>query len=270
MIDLHCHILPGIDDGAKSFEEALEMARIAEEDGIEIIVATPHLFRENYGNEDFGEIKRKIKKLNQVLRQNRVNVKILNGAEVHISHNLIEEIKKNRENLVLNQSSFMFVEFPSDHVFRDVKNLFFELMSEEITPIIAHPERNTVFTHNPSLLFDLIQMGGLSQANSGSFLGLYGSKSKESALNFLELNLIHFLASDGHNAELMAPRLSSAIRMIVSRIGEEKAYFLVRDNPRAVIEDRDIPGFFDPIDPKTKEKSLKIKIPGIFRKNRDL
>jgi protein-tyrosine phosphatase len=264
MIDLHCHILPGLDDGAKSFEEALEMARIAEKDGIEIIVATPHMFREGYVYDDFKEIEDQITKLNHVLRENTVNVKILKGAEVHISHNLIEEIQKNRENLVLNESSYMFVEFPSDHVFRDVKNLFFELMGEGITPIITHPERNSVFSHNTSLLFELTQMGGLIQVNSGSFLGFYGSRAREAVHYFLELNLIHFIASDGHNTKAIAPRLSGAVREVSSRVGEEKANVLVKDNPLAVLEDRELPDFFDPIDPREKEKSLKIKLPDIF------
>jgi protein-tyrosine phosphatase len=158
MIDLHSHILPGLDDGAQSMEESLEMAKIAERDGVEKIVATPHLFRGNFiyedlgiiGNfiyEDLGIIEIKRSELSQVLKENNIHVEILAGAEVHVSHNLIDEIRKNRENLVLNQSSYMVVEFPSDLIFSGAKNLFFELMSEGIIPIIAHPERNSVFIH---------------------------------------------------------------------------------------------------------------------------
>ncbi len=264
MIDLHSHILPGLDDGARSVEESLEIAKIAERDGVEKIVATPHLFRGDFIHENLSIIEKKRSELSQALKENNIRVEILAGAEVHISHNLIEEIRKNRENLVLNQSSYMFVEFPSDHVFSGANSLFFELMSEGINPIIAHPERNSVFIHSPSLLYELIQMGGLSQANSGSFSGLYGRRVEEAVLHFLELNLIHFIASDSHNNYSLVSRLSEAVKRARMIVGEEKARALVKDNPQAVLDDKEIPSLPDPINPKEKEKSFKINIPNIF------
>jgi len=265
MIDLHSHILPGLDDGAQSMEESLEMARIAERDGIEKIVATPHFFRGNFIYEDLGIIEKKRSELSQALKENNIHVEILAGAEVHISHNLIDEIRKNRGNLVLNQSSYMFVEFPSDHVFSGVKNLFFELMSEGIIPVIAHPERNSVFIHSPSMLYELIQMGGLSQANSGSFSRVYGTRVEEAVHHFLELNLIHFIASDCHNTHSIISRLSEAVRKVEVIVDKEKARALVKDNPQAVLDDEEIPYLPDPVNPKEKEKSFKIKIPNIFK-----
>jgi protein-tyrosine phosphatase len=264
MIDLHSHILPGLDDGAQSMAESLEMAQIAERDGIEKIVATPHLFRGDFIYEDLGIIEIKRSELSQALKENNIHVEILAGAEVHISHNLIDEIRKNRGNLVLNQSSYMFVEFPSDLIFSGAKNLFFELMSERIIPIIAHPERNSVFIHNPFLLYELIQMGGLSQANSGSFSGLYGRRVEEAVLHFLELNLIHFIASDSHNTHSLVSRLSEAVKRARMIVGEEKAHALVKDNPQAVLDDEEIPCLPEPINPKEKEKSFKINITNIF------
>jgi len=264
MIDLHSHILPGLDDGARNTGESLEMARIAERDGVEKIVATPHLFRGNFIHEDLSIIEKKRSELSQALKENNIRVEILAGAEVHISHNLIDKIRENRENLVLGESSYMFVEFPSDLVFSGAKNLFFELMSEGINPIIAHPERNSVFIHNPSLLYELIQMGGLSQANSGSFSGLYGRRVEEAVLHFLKLNLIHFIASDSHNTHSVVSRLSEAVKVARMIIGEEETRALVKDNPQAVLDDKDIPYLPEPINPKEKEKSFKINIPNIF------
>jgi len=162
----------------------------------------------------------------------------------------------------------MFVEFPSDHVFAGVKNLFFELMSEGITPIIAHPERNSVFTHGPSLLYELIQMGGLSQANSGSFSGLYGRRVEEAVLHFLELNFIHFIASDCHGTHSVVSRFSDAVRKVEMIVDEEKAHYFVKDNPQAVLNDEEVPYLPDPINPKEKEKSFRIKIPKIFGHNK--
>lgn len=268
MIDLHCHILPGLDDGAQTMEEALEMAKIAEKDGIEKIVATPHLFRNNFIYKDFGIIERKGRELSSALKKNNIRVEILTGAEVHISHNLIDEIKKNRKSLVLGQSSYMFVEFPSEHVFSGVKNLFFELMSEGISPIITHPERNSVFIRNLGLLYELVEMGALSQANSGSFSGLYGSKTQEVVHNFLELGMTHFVASDCHNARSITPRLSEALAKASAIVGEKTAHSLVMENPQAVLDDQELPYFPQPINPKEKEKSFNIKIPSFFRRKK--
>src|SRR4030043_635112 len=192
MIDLHCHILPGLDDGAKTLEESVEIALIARNDGIKTIVATPHLFRGNNTVEKLNGIGEKLDDLRRALEANKIGVEVLLGAEVHISHNLIEAIKNNRKGLALNSSSYMFVEFPSEHIYPGVKNLFFALMSEGVQPIIAHPERNSVFAQNPDLLFNLIGMGALAQANSGSFTGIYGRQAADVVVRFLEWNLIHF------------------------------------------------------------------------------
>lgn len=265
MIDLHCHILPGLDDGAQNLKEALAMAKAAEEDGIRKIVATPHLFRENFHYENLNIIERKRNELAQALKNYNIHVEILAGAEVHISHNLIDEIKKNRSHLVLDRSSYMFVEFPPEHVFSGVKELFFELMSEGITPIIAHPERNSVFIHNPSLLYELIQMGGLAQSNSGSFSGMFGSEVEAAVFRFLELNLIHFIGSDAHNANSKAPKLSDAVKRAEAIVGEEVADDFVRGNPQAILDDMELPHLLEPVNQAEKEKKLRVKIP-FFRK----
>lgn len=266
MIDLHSHILPGLDDGAQNIEEAIEMAKMAERDGIQKIVATPHLFRGEFTPPDLGIIEEKKQEFVKALESNNINLEIFTGAEVHISHNLIDEIRKNREFLVINQSSYMFVEFPSEHVFSGVKNLFFELMSESITPVITHPERNSIFIRNPSLLYELVQMGAFCQANSGSFTGLYGMSSQEAVQHFLELGLIHFIASDCHNTRSIIPKLSEAIVRASEIVGETNANALVKDNPQAVLDDQEIPYLPAPVSPREKEKSFKIKIPNFFRK----
>jgi len=267
MIDLHTHILPGLDDGAQSIEQSLAMAKMAVEDGIEKIVATPHIFRGNYvyKDENIAIIEEKRRQLVQCLEENNINLKVYGGAEVHISHNLLDEIIKHRNILVINRSSYMFVEFPAEHVFSGVKNLFFDLMSEGITPIIAHPERNSVFIRNPELLYELVQMGGFSQANSGSFYGIYGTRTQEAAFHFLELRLIHFIASDCHNARYIVPNLSLALKRASKIIGDGDARTLVGGNPQAVLDDGELPYLPEPVNPKEREKSFKIKIPKFFK-----
>jgi protein-tyrosine phosphatase len=268
MIDLHCHILPGLDDGARTLEEALEMARVAERDGITTIVATPHFFRGDAFAGDVASIEEKRRVLTEALGKSEIQVEVKPGAEVYISHNLIDEIKKGKGSLVINESSYMFVEFPSDHIFPGVKNLFFNLMSEGITPIITHPERNSAFKENPGLLFDLVEAGALAQANSGSFLGLYGGKSQEFVLRLLEWNLVYFIASDGHSPHSIPPKLSEAVREAEALIGKERASALVNENPQAVLEDKEIPYLPQPSDPRKSRKTFRIKVPTFLKRGR--
>lgn len=269
MIDIHSHILPGLDDGAKDMETAIEMARIAVKDGIKKMITTPHLFRGGISCDDLDHVSRQRMAFQEALEENNIDLEVFPGAEVHVSHNLIDEIKSQRDCLVLNHSAYMFVEFPSDHVFSGVKDLFFELMTEGIVPIIAHPERNSVFRRNPLLLYELIQMGGFSQANSGSFSGLYGTRAQESVYNFLDFDFIHFLATDCHSKRSSAPQLSEAVRLVKERTGsEEKAKALVDDNPLAVINDQDLPYIPEPKNPIERQKSLKVRLPSFFRRNK--
>jgi len=266
MIDLHCHILHDLDDGAKSLDEAVEMAKMAGKDGITTIVATPHLFRGDLIPDDMSIIEKKLEELRYVLGENGICVEIIKGAEVHISHNLLEEIRKNRDYLVLNGSSYMLLEFPAGHVFSGVKQLFFDLLSEGIKPIIAHPERNYVFMRSADLLYELVEMGALTQANSGSYTGLYGNTVKEAAFRLLELNLTHLIASDAHNPRSSSMWLSQAVKNIEERTRNGMASALVNDNPHAILEDRELLSLPHPIDPKRNEKSFRIKIPRLFRR----
>lgn len=264
MIDLHCHILPGVDDGSKDIEESLQMARLAEEEGIQKIAATPHLFRKDIVEKSMKEIKEKRSKLIQALKENDVGVEILPGAEVYVTHNILQQVREKRDDLTLNHSSFMFIEFPTEHVFPGVKNLLFQLMSEQVIPIIAHPERNRVFAQRPTLLYELLQMGALAQANAGSFSGLYGRRAEEAVYRFLEMRFIHFIASDGHNSRLIPPKLSSAVEKASSFLSEKEALALVKDNPQAVLEDKQVPYYPEPLSPK-KKKSFSIKLPHLFK-----
>ncbi len=266
MIDIHSHILPEVDDGAKDLKTALEMARMAVDDGIKKMIATPHLFRGSFSASGFGAIEKARKKFTKALKEHDIPLEILPGAEVHISHNLIEEIKSDRRFLVLNQSRYMFIEFPADHVFSGVKDLIFELMTEGIIPIIAHPERNSVFSRNPNFLCELLQMGALSQVNQGSFNGVYGGRVQDAVFRFLERGCVHFIATDCHNTWVIQPRLSEAARKAGEVIGEENARALVEDNPLCVVEDRDISYIPELQEAEAKKKTFKIKLPSFMKK----
>ncbi len=265
MIDIHCHILPNLDDGAPDVETSLKMARFAEQDGVKTICATPHVFRPPFIQKNLFDIVKKWSDFVPQLKANDIQVELLLGSEVHFVHDLIDVLKINYPYFGLNRGSYMIVEFPSNHVFSGVKQLFFELTSRGLNLIIAHPERNSVFVREPALLYDLIKMGVFTQVNSGSFSSLYGARTQEAAFRFLEWNFYHFLASDSHGRHKRSTRLSRAFRKIQELIGDEEASALVEHNPRAAIEDKEIPFFKDPINPTKKKKTFFIKIPNFSK-----
>jgi len=268
MIDIHTHILPGLDDGSESLEMSLKMARLAEADGIHQIVATPHLYRGSYINNGLDVIEEKKKELQTLLKSERIGIELFHGTEVYVSHNLIEKVISERENLVINHGQYMLIEFPSGHIFAGVKDLIFEIMTEGLQVIIVHPERNRVFQNNPDSLFELIEMGALCQANSGSFTGLYGRIVQDTVHSFLSWGYLHFLGSDCHNTRSLPPNLSQARNQIEELAGGETAQALVSDNPQAMLAGKEIPYRPDPITPKGRMKSLKVKLPGFFSKKK--
>jgi len=261
MIDIHTHILPGLDDGAKNIHDSIQIAEMAVADGIQKVIATPHLFRGTESPLDWSLVQEKRDSLDKALKEQGIDLEIFLGAEVHISHDLVERIKQYRSHLVLNRSSYMLVEFPSDHIFSGIKCVFFELMTKGITPIIAHPERNSVFQRNAGLLYELCQKGALCQINSGSILGTYGSRVREAVFTFLRMNVVHFLSTDCHNTRNLVPNLSSAVQQIQEQFGDQVALALVEDNPLAVLEDRNLPFLPEPKNPDQNRKSFKIKLP---------
>jgi protein-tyrosine phosphatase len=266
LIDLHCHILPGRDDGARTLDMAVAMARNAEADGVGTIVATPHVFRDGRTLEDPGAIGRDCDALNRSLEAAGIRVEILPGAEVHVSHDLISEIRAHRNSLVLNKSPYLCVEFPEDVVFPGTRDLFFDLLNDGITPIIAHPERNSAFRRNPGLLRDLVQMGSLSQANAGSLSGRFGSRALEAVGDFLKSNLVHFLASDAHDEMNAESWLSSAAHRAEPFVGRERAMALVRDNPLVVISGKPFPDWPAPLLSRGEQKPFKFRISNILRR----
>jgi protein-tyrosine phosphatase len=265
MIDIHSHILPGLDDGAEDLKTALEMARMAVDDRITKMIATPHLFRGGYPSGGIEGVRKAREEFIRTLEENSIPLEILPGAEVHVSHNLIDEIKNHRASLVLNKSRYLFLEFPSEHVFSGVKDLIFELKTIGIVPIIAHPERNSVFRHNPNSLYGLLHMGALTQVNQGSFSGVYGSRAQEAVFRFLELGYVHFLATDCHNTWIIRPQLSGAVKKASQIIGEKNARALVEDNPLAVVGDKELTYMPEPQKAEKKKKTLRIRLPSFIK-----
>ena len=238
MIDIHSHILPELDDGARSLEEAVQMARIAEEDGIEQMVATPHMFNGLSHNPEPEEV---VARVGALQKEIGGSLTLLPGNEVHIAHDIAEKAEANQVTKI-NQQTYMLIEFPSMNVPVGAEELFYRLQIRGIIPILVHPERNNQIQNRPSIVAGLIERGVRIQVTAMSITGEFGSAARRSVETLLRHNCVHVIATDTHRANRRPPILSAGRDAAAAIVGEEAARRLVEDNPRAVIQG-------DPIDP---------------------
>jgi protein-tyrosine phosphatase len=225
MIDIHCHILPELDDGASSLEESIKMAMKAEEQGITDIIATPHVILDTKDKPTPEAIVEKVQLVNGELECRNILVKVHPGAEIFIDPAIPSLIDTNRVFTLVNAGKYVIIELPLGGMPSHVRSTIFELTTRGITPIIAHPERNRKVADDPNELLDLIHMGCLSQANAGSFLGIFGSSSKRAAEILLDHNMVHFIGSDAHN--------STSRRIDLSMV--KVPSYLLTTNPKKVL-----------------------------------
>lgn len=237
MIDIHSHILPAIDDGAKNIEEALEMCVIAVEDGIETIVATPHLLDGRYDHSYF-EIANAVENLRRILKEKGLNLNILSGADIHAVPNLPEFLKRPGADFTLGMNGrYFLLEFPFDFApKRQLEELVFEIMLDGFVPIITHPERCSAFQEDRALVNLFYERGALYQITAMSVTGDFGDEAEKCASYMLKRGLAHFIASDAHSAKRRKPVLSRAFKKIEADYGESTAYRLFVGNPKKAME----------------------------------
>ena len=198
--DIHCHLLPGIDDGSNSIEESIEILRRAEKEGVSEIVLTPHYIentRYNCNNKNKQDL---FEKLKETMEQSGINIKLYLGNENYMSMNFIE-LLENNEIMSINNSRYLLLEFPLNQIYKNSKECLYELVTKGYVPILAHPERYRDFQNNPDLVEEYTRMGILLQGNYKSLLGKYGSKAKKTLKILLKKDLITFLGSDIHHIE---------------------------------------------------------------------
>jgi len=253
LIDLHAHIVPGVDDGAKSIEESLEMLQSAKSDGIETIVATPHVLSFHNTIKDIGEIIKQTQKFLEGLNRYAVNLQVLQGAEVFFTADVMEYLKEYGEALTLNRGAYFLLEFPFEFVFPGTRDFIFNVLIEGWIPIIVHPERNKVIQRNPEILYDWVKTGALIQVNAGSLKGIFGEEAQVTSFHLLHHNLVHVIASDAHSPKHRTPELSF-VHSILENEGIEIADLLVYDIPRAILDNKAIIDIGEPRDPRKKSK----------------
>ena len=236
MIDIHCHILPGVDDGAKHMEDSISMAQEAIKQGIHTIIATPHHKNGRYNNPK-KSILAELNILNDRLQEENIPLTVLPGQEVRIHGDLIDGIKQG-EILALNETSrYIFVELPSNHVPRFTEQILFDIQVNDYIPIIVHPERNAGLLENPTRLYEFIRNGALTQITAASLIGKFGTKIKKFTNELIEHNLTHFIASDAHNTRTRTFYMQEASREVRRTYGGETLYTLM-ENAQLLIDNQ--------------------------------
>lgn len=221
-IDVHTHILPGLDDGPSDPEDSVKMARIAAEDGTGIMVATPHSLNGVYLN-GCDEILKKCDELNKRLVSENIPVKIIPGSEIHICPEVFEYLINNNIMTINNHGKYVFIELP-DHFLEDTIVAFInKIRGIGIVPVISHPERNTVISDDIKVLDRFILAGAMTQLTGGSILGKFGKKPLKCAKKMASEGMIHLVGSDCHSPEGRRPGLSDAYKKLTSLIPESEA-----------------------------------------------
>jgi protein-tyrosine phosphatase len=240
LIDLHVHLLPGVDDGPATLDEALAMSRLAGSDGSETLVVTPHQRHELWPNDDRGALQRAFEALQAAVEP---APKLVLGAELRVDSEILAEVDAlpGGSLLSLAGSHYLLLEFPSLPGGPEPLDIVHELRIAGWWPVVAHPERIPWLAEDPDLLVALAERGALFELTAMSVAGDFGRRAQACCAFLLDEALAQFVASDAHNATRRAPRLSPAFRTVAERWGEQTARRLFADNPAAVLADRPLP-----------------------------
>ncbi|MGC8660188.1 MAG: tyrosine-protein phosphatase [Desulfomonilaceae bacterium] len=258
MIDLHNHILPAIDDGARDIEESLEMARIAIEQGFSGIVATPH-FGSGLFSSEINEVRQTVKKLNQELEDRNINLMIFPGMEARLTADVLESLSKGTI-LSINEGCYILLELPVMQVPAGFENFLRMLLNSGKKIVLAHPEKNVEIQRRPEIIYDLVTLFGdgdfLVQITADSITGDAGLPALSTAKCLLEHNLAHILATDAHSPVDRPPVISTALELVASIVGKDVASKMTSEWPQAVVRGESVNCW---IKPKRPEKAQKPK-----------
>jgi protein-tyrosine phosphatase len=245
VIDIHHHCIPGVDDGPRTLEEAADLCRMAFDDGITTIVATPHVLRGPWQNASRDDLERRIAALREAVGE---QPRLLLGSEYFFDYDMNEVLQRRDTIVPLAGSRYVLVEFAAHTVPPLVDQPIYRALMDGWIPVIAHPERNAVFQSKPELLRLLVSRGAKTQITAGSILGDFGPEARRASSRWIREDLVHFIASDAHNTAKRPPRMRAARDLVREIAGEPIADALTQWNPAAVAEDRPLEWDPEPAD----------------------
>jgi protein-tyrosine phosphatase len=242
VIDIHSHILAEVDDGPKSWEVSREMCRVAAEDGIEYIVATPHANDRYFYDREYLE--KAVDHLRAVVGG---KPEIGLGCDFHMSYDNIQDALKNPSRYTIDQTSYLLVELSNFSVPPQISDSLRQLRDIGLVPVLTHPERNPILQKSPARVLEWADMGVIVQVTASAFTGDWGESSKRTAQWLLQRDSVHIIASDCHDLKRRVPGLSAARQAATNIAGEDVAKALVDDNPRAIVHNQPLPFFPKPV-----------------------
>ena len=259
MIDIHHHCLPDVDDGPREWDEAVALCRMAADEGIETIVATPHVLRGRWRTAPIPELEARIVTLREKVGD---TPRLLLGSEYFFAHDVAEVLRAGNAIVPLAGSRYVLMELASNNVPPMLDQPLYRMQLEGWTPIIAHPERNIVFQKKPELLVTLIEIGARFQVTAGSLTGEFGSAAQRAAETWVNAGLMHFVATDAHNTTKRPPRARPATEAVTAIAGARVAEALTVRNPAAVIENRALE--YEPEPRQSLENGFLTRLRGFF------
>ncbi|HEV2522745.1 MAG TPA: CpsB/CapC family capsule biosynthesis tyrosine phosphatase [Candidatus Acidoferrales bacterium] len=252
MVDIHCHILHSLDDGADTFETSLQMAEMAIADGITHVVATPHA---NSQHKFDPEIIRQRRDELQAAVGGRL--KLATGCDFHMSFENLQDLEENPRKYTINQKNYLLVEFADFSIPPAMDGTMHHLHLAGLSPVITHPERNALLRTKPDRMYRWLHQGAYVQITAQSLLGRFGSAAQRRAEQWLDEDRVHFIASDAHNLKARPLQLRAAFEVVAERRGEEIANALFRDNPLAAFEGRSLSYEPEQADPDSKPSQYR-------------
>jgi protein-tyrosine phosphatase len=236
MVDLHCHILPGIDDGAQTIEDSMAMAEDAIRDGITCVVATPHASTEY--RFDYAKVRAAREEL-----QGRLNgrLTVATGCDLHLNPENLLALKNGATPFCINQKDYLLVEFNEFSIPPAMDQTLHELHLMGLRPIITHPERNAILRSQPERLQGWVRLGCFAQVTAGSLAGVFGPGAQADAWTWIDQGLVHFVSSDGHNTARRPVKLRFAYDAIARERGKHLAEALLVENPKAALDGKALP-----------------------------
>lgn len=241
MVDIHCHILPCVDDGAESLEDAVEMARMAADSGVEAIIATPHCNLPGAEEKNYisPALQRSFLALARAVKEADIPVSILPGAEVLCTPEVPELLRQGKL-LTLAGSRYLLLEFFFDEDLEYMDDMLCAVARQGFVPVIAHPERYETVQRIPRVIERWFRSGYVIQLNKGSILGRLGRRSGQAAAWILSRGLAHVVASDAHSPLMRTPQMGELTEFLLQVCHPEYVDILLRDNPRRIAENRPI------------------------------
>ena len=233
MIDIHCHILPEVDDGSRSLNESIEMAMIAKEQGITKIVNTSH-YHPDFRYKKGEELLKELEDFNNVLKENMIDIEVLIGNEIYYTKDLIKEID-GLDFYTLNNSRYILIELPPTNFPKDLCNIVYELKEKNYIPVFAHVERYREVQENPELIYEVINAGAIIQVNSHSILGKSGKELQKVCNTLLNRNMVHVVGTDAHSSKRRTPIFLDAYKYVSEKYSKEMADDLFIKNNNAII-----------------------------------